>query len=262
MPTATVDGLRIEYSDSGPGGGLPIVCLTGWCSSRGRYDNLIPLAARSRRVIALDWRGHGGSERSTGDFGTHHMANDVVAVVEAAELEEFALVSASHSGWVAMEVRRRLGDRISRIVHFDWLVVEPSEPYMSVIRRLRSEETWQEARDTLFRIWRGGIEHPDVERAVAAMREHGEGMWMRSGREIEDAFREHESPLVAWTALGSRPQILHVYGQPHDRVYLERQMAFAREHDWFDVRQVRAQSHFTMIESPVDAVAIIEEFLT
>ena len=48
MPTAYADGLRIEYFDTGAGDGLPLVRLTGWCSSRTRYYRLVPLAAKSR----------------------------------------------------------------------------------------------------------------------------------------------------------------------------------------------------------------------
>jgi pimeloyl-ACP methyl ester carboxylesterase len=261
VPTAAVEGLRIAYSDSGGGDGLPIVCLTGWCSSRGRYDLLAPIAARTRRVVALDWRGHGDSSIPSGDFGSSEMADDVVAVVEDAGLEELALVSASHAGWVAIDVRRRLGDRVRRVVHFDWLVVEPSEPYLEVIRALQSEATWEEARDTLYRIWRGGRDDEEVERTLAAMDAQGAEMWMRSGREIESAYREHGSPLAAWSALGSRPPILHLYGQPHDDAYLEQQEEFAQAHDWFHVRRLDARSHFTMVESPRAAAAALDAFL-
>jgi pimeloyl-ACP methyl ester carboxylesterase len=261
LPEARVDALRIEYGDSGAAPGLPIVCLTGWCSSRSRYDNLVPLAARSRRVVTIDWRGHGGSESPAGDFGTREMADDVVGVVDALALDEFALVSASHSGWVALEVRRRLGTRVSRVVHFDWLVFEPSDPYMAVIRALQGESTWEDARDTLFQIWRGGVDHADVERAIEVMGAQGKEMWMRSGREIEAAFLQYGSPTAGWGRLDPRPQILHVYGQPHDTAYLERQQAFARDHDWFDVHHVPTRSHFTMIEAPQEANELIDSFL-
>ena len=263
MPTAYADGLRIEYFDTGEGAGdgLPLVCLTGWCSSRARYDRLVPLAAKSRRVVSLDWRGHGQSERQHGDFGTDGQVNDALAVVEAAALDSFAVASASHSGWVAIELRRRLGDRVAKIVHMDWLVVEPSEPYLALIRKLQSESTWEEARDTLFDIWRGGLENVDVEDAVAVMDRQGAEMWIRSGREIEAAFARNGSPLRALSALDVQPPVLHLYGQPRDPTYLERQQAFAAANDWFEVRQVSARSHFSMIETPDEVVAAIEPFL-
>jgi pimeloyl-ACP methyl ester carboxylesterase len=55
--------------------------------------------------------------------------------------------------------------------------------------------------------------------------------------------------------------VLHLYGQPRDPAYLERQQQFAAEHPWFRVQQVDAQSHFAMAEAPEQVAAAIEEFL-
>jgi pimeloyl-ACP methyl ester carboxylesterase len=261
VPSASADGLRIEYADEGGGDGLPLVCLTGWCSSRERYRRLVPHLAGWARVVTLDWRGHGGSERPDGDWGTDAQVRDVLAVVDAAGLESFAVVTASHSGWVAIELRRQLGDRVARIVHMDWLVVEPSEPYMALIRKLQSEESWVEARDALFEIWRGDVASADIERAIAVMNRHEAAMWIRSGREIEAAFARSGSALQGLSALDLPPPVLHLYGQPRDPDYLERQQAFAAEHEWFDVRQVAARSHFSMIETPAETASMIKTFL-
>jgi pimeloyl-ACP methyl ester carboxylesterase len=260
MATTSADGIRIDYDDEGSGG-PPLLCLTGWCSSRGRYDAFVPVAARHRRVVRFDWRGHGTSGDAGGDFGVDEMARDALAVVEAAGLEEFVPVSASHSGWVAIELRRRLGVRVPKLVHMDWLMVPPSQPYMDVIRLLQSEERWPEARDTLFRIWRGGLDEPFLDPILATMNRHGAEMWMRSGREIESAFLDAGSPFEALAALEDPPEVLHLYGQPADAEYLERQERFADEHPWFRVRRLDAYSHFAMAEAPEQAVTAIEQFL-
>jgi len=260
MASAIADGIRIDYEELGEGD-LPLLCLTGWCSSRGRYDPFVPLAARRRRVVRFDWRGHGESDEAAGDFGVEEMTRDALAVVGAAGLDVFVPVSASHSGWVAIELRRRLGDRVPKIVHMDWLMVPPSQPYMEVIRLLQSEERWPEARDTLFRIWRGGLEEPFLEPIIETMNRHGAEMWMRSGRRIEESFAEAGSPFEALAELDVSPEVLHLYGQPRDPAYLERQQQFAAEHPWFHVQQLDASSHFAMAEAPEQALAAIEEFL-
>jgi pimeloyl-ACP methyl ester carboxylesterase len=258
---STSDGLGIAYSDVGAGDALPLVCLTGWCSDRSRYDRFIPLAARARRVVSFDWRGHGDSDAPAGDFGLDGQVADLQAVVDACGLDRFAIMSASHAGWVAIELRRRLGDRVAKIVHMDWLVVEPSEPYMALIRQLQDPEGWQAARDRLFEIWRGGVDDAGIAECIDVMNRQTADMWMRSGREIERAYTRNGSPLAALSALDRQPEVLHVYGQPRDRAYLERQEACARDHRWFAVHQVSARSHFTMIETPSEALAVIEPFL-
>jgi pimeloyl-ACP methyl ester carboxylesterase len=260
METATVDGLRIAYEDS-RGEGTPLLCLTGWCSSRGRYDRFHELASQRRRVLRFDWRGHGDSDPAGGEFGLPEQVADALAVVEAAGLDEFVPVSASHSGWVAIELRRRLGERVPRIVHMDWLLVPPSERYLDVIRLLQSAERWPEARDTLYRIWRSGVDDPDIEAVLATMSAHGADMWMRSGHKIEAAFAENGCPFDALERLDPPPPVLHLYGQPADDAYLARQEAFAAEHPWFEVRRLPARTHFAMTETPEESVAEIERFL-
>jgi pimeloyl-ACP methyl ester carboxylesterase len=261
MATATTgDGLRIVYDDSG-GGGLPLLCLTGWCSSRRRYDGFHELAAGHRRVLRLDWRGHGGSEPARGDFGTDEMVEDALAVLDAAGLDAFVPVSASHSGWVAIELRRRLGERVPKLVHMDWLLTRPSEPYLDVIRMLQSPERWPEARDTLYRIWRSGVDDPRVEAVLAAMSEHGADMWMRSGRRIEGSFEANGCPFDALERLEPPVDVLHLYGQPASDEYLEQQERFAADHPWFRVRRLSARTHFAMTETPAEAVEEIERFL-
>lgn len=260
MPTADAHGVEIAFDDVGTGG-PPLLLLTGWCSSRGRYDPFVPLAAEHRRVVAFDWRGHGDSAAAPTDFGLAEQVEDALAVVEAAGLDEFVPVSASHSGWVAIELRRRLGPRVPRIVHMDWLVVEPSTPYMDVIRMLQTDR-WPDARETLFRIWRNDVSDPAVDGVIDVMDRQGEEMWRRSGREIEAAYATGRSPLDALARLDPPPAVLHLYGQPPDDAYLERQRSFSGEHDWFTVERLPARTHFAMTETPSEAVAAIERFLS
>src|SRR5919202_1529988 len=148
------------------------------------------------------------------------------------------------------------------LVHTAGMVLEPPGPYIDVIRMLQSEDTWPAARDKLFEIWQGGVDSPDVRRALDAMNVHGDDMWMRSGRVIEGSYVEHGSPLRALSELDSPPPVLHLYGQPRSEEYLTAQQAFAAKHDWFHVEQVSAHSHFSMIETPREVAAAIERFVS
>jgi pimeloyl-ACP methyl ester carboxylesterase len=261
MPNAQVDGLRISYDDLGSGEPA-LLCLTGWCSSRARYEHLVPLLARNHRVLAFDWRGHGDSDRNAGEFGQEEMVEDALAVIEAAGVEQVVPVAASHSGWVAIELRKRLGpERVPKLVHMDWMVVELSEGYKAVIRQLQSPDTWPAARDTLFTIWQAGVDDPDIKRVIDVMQEQGAEMWMRSGREIGGAYERGGSPLKTYEGIDPAPTVLHLYGQPQDPAYFEAQEQFAAEHPWFSVRRVPAQTHFAMVETAAAAAAAVEEFV-
>lgn len=235
-----------------------LLLLTGWCSSRERWAKAAPLLAAHRRVVSFEWRGHGESRPAAGDFGTAEMVQDAMSVIDAAGLGTVIPCSASHSGWVAIELRRRLGDRVPAIVHLDWMVLEPSSAYMDLLSELQAPDRWPHARDTLFDIWRAGDESEPIDAAIDVMRRQGAEMWMRSGREIEASYRLAGSPLRALSALPTVPNVMHLYGQPATAEYLEAQRQFAADHDWYSVRRLDARTHFSMIEAPSEVASEIE----
>ncbi len=252
-------GLGLGYDDLGAGQPA-LLLLTGWCSSRGRWARAAQLLASKRRVVSFEWRGHGDSRPAETDFGTPEMVDDALSVTEAAKLETFIPCSASHSGWVAIELARRLPTRVPAIVHLDWMLVPPSAPYMQLLSELQAPDRWPAARDTLFEIWRAGDDSAAVRDALAVMRQQGAEMWMRSGREIEASYRRESSPLRALEALDPPRPVMHIYGQPPSSEYLGVQERFAAEHDWFSVRRLAARTHFSMIETPEQVASAIEEF--
>jgi pimeloyl-ACP methyl ester carboxylesterase len=256
--TTRKTSLGVAYDDLGHGD-PPLVFLTGWCSSRSRWSEVAALCARQRRVVNIDWRGHGDSQPAGADFGLEELVEDALDVVDACGLDSFIPCSASHSGWAAIELRRRLGQRVPAIVHLDWMVAAPSAPYMELLGRLQTADGWCDARGQLFDIWRGGVELPLVEDAIAVMEEQDAEMWIRSGRVIEGSYLQHGTPLAALAALEAPPDaVLHVYGQPRTAEYFAWQQAAAAEHPWFDVEQLDARSHFSMLEAPAAVAAAIE----
>jgi pimeloyl-ACP methyl ester carboxylesterase len=254
-------GFRLAYDDHGHGEPA-LLCMTGWCSSRERWAEAASLLSRRRRVVNFEWRGHGDSAPAEKDFGTQEMVEDALAVVQACGIDSFVPCAASHSGWVAIELRRRLPDRVPRLVHLDWMVAALSDGYLDLLRRLQTTKHWDEARDTLFRIWRSDVDTPPIHAAIDVMKAQSADMWMRSGRVIEEAYRRHVSPLEAFAALGSPPApVLHAYGQPRTHEYLAEQRAFSAANEWFTVTHLDTRSHFSMLESPEAAATAIEDFL-
>ncbi len=246
----------LSFDDLGRGEPA-LLLLTGWCSSRARWARAASLLAADRRVVSFDWRGHGESAPAREDFGAAELVEDALTVVAAAGLQSFVVCSASHSGWVAIELRRQLGDRVRAIVHLDWMVTEPPPPFKELISELQSEQRWSHARDILLRTWQAGDERPEISEAISVMAQQDAAMWMRSGREIEAAYRVHGSPLRALSELRSPPRVLHLYGQPASDEYLAAQEQFAAEHTWFTVRRNAVRTHFSMLEEPEQTASAI-----
>ncbi len=261
MGRASADGVSIAYDDLGAGEPA-LLFMTGWCSNKERWSSVAQLCATRRRVLNTEWRGHGSSDPAGRDFGLEEMLDDVLAVADASGVEQFVPCAASHSGFVAIELRRRFPQRVPMLVHVDWYVIPPPPPYRAVLELLTSPDDWQAARDKLFEIWRAGIESPAIDDALGTMKKHGAEMWMRSGREIMAGYDRVGSPTAAWAELDPPVAVLHAYGQPVDPTFLATQQAFAEEHPWLTVQKLPGVTHFAMIETPELVAEAIDAFVS
>ncbi len=98
----TLRGLRFHYRDWG-GGGPPVVLLHGLASNARIWDLTAPLLARSFRVLALDQRGHGLSDKPNEGYDFPSISGELTALIEALGLERPGLVGHSWGGSVALQ---------------------------------------------------------------------------------------------------------------------------------------------------------------
>ncbi len=254
MPEARADGISIRWADRGAGEPA-LLLLPGWCSTSTVFGEVRDRCSESYRTLTLDWRGHGGSERPAADFGLDALVDDAHAVIEASGARSVIPVSMADAGWVGIELRRRLGDRVAKLVLVDWLVLEPQRPLLEVLDALKDPARAVETRDRLLRGWLDDVHVPTVRRLVHEdMGAVDPVMWSRAAREVEAAYARERSPLHALDALRPHVPVLHLYGQPEDEAYLAAQIRFAGMHPWFHVRKLVARSHFSTLEVP-DQVA-------
>ncbi len=258
----TTTALRIAFDDVGDGESS-LLYLPGWCSNRTVFRGLLPLAARRRRALALDWRGHGGSQHPGGDYDTADLVEDAVAVIEQSGVTSVVPVGLSHAGWVAIELRRRLGpDRVPGIVLLDWMVLGPPPPFLEALAALQDPARWEAARAQLFAMWTTGVDLPALDANIAEMADYGFDTWARAGREISARFTAEGSPAAALERLDQPCPTLHVYAQPADEAVLAAQVAYSAAHPWFSVHRLDAASHFPMFEVPEDLNSTIDRFVT
>lgn len=261
MHTARSGGLRLCYEDLGAGEPA-LLFLPGWCSSRAMLGELGSRLAPRHRVLSMDWRGHGGSESAEADFGASELVADALAVIAASGARHIVPIAAAHAGWVAIELRRRLGDRIPKLVLVDWIVTDPPPPFLAALAAMQDPAKALAVRDGLFTMWTEGVAHPEVLRFVREdMGGYPAVMWSRAGREIAAAYAREGSPLKALAALSPPLPVLHLYAQPADPAYLAAQESFSAEHRWFSVRRLDARSHFPTIEVPEAMRDAIERFV-
>jgi pimeloyl-ACP methyl ester carboxylesterase len=261
MAETRSDGLRISYDDTGQGEPA-LLFLPGWCGSREVFTPLAERCSTGRRTLALDWRGHGQSERTAGNFGVTDLVNDAQAVITASGAERVVPVALAHAGWVAIEMRRRLRELVPKLVLLDWIVLDAPSPFLEALQGLQDPRRWEQTREQLFAMWLHGLDIPALTRYVREdMGSYDFDMWARAGREIRAAYIQAGSPLRALSTLVPPASVLHLYAQPEDPGYLAAQQSFAGEHPWFSVRKLEARSHFPMFELPEAMVEAIEGFV-
>jgi pimeloyl-ACP methyl ester carboxylesterase len=261
MPEVQSHAIRISYDDHGQGEPA-LLFMPGWCGSRRVFDELAPRCARRRRTLAIDWRGHGESARPADDFGADDLVDDALAVIEASQADRVVPVAMAHAGWVAIELRRRLGARIPKLVLLDWIVLEAPPPFLGALRSLQDPAQWQQTREQLFSMWLQGLDIPALTHYVREdMGSYPFEMWTRAGREISKAYAKAGSPLQAPATLDPPVPVLHLYAQPDDPGYLATQQSFAATHRWFQVSKLQARSHFPMYEVADEMAMAIEKFV-
>ncbi|WP_372344200.1 alpha/beta fold hydrolase [Streptomyces sp. KL116D] len=84
----TNDGVRLTYRDSG-GDGVPLIMLHGWGQTQEMFRHQREGLATTRRVITLDQRGHGLSEKPRHGYRIARLAHDVLELVDHLDLDRF-----------------------------------------------------------------------------------------------------------------------------------------------------------------------------
>ena len=101
------DGLRLAASVwPGPADRTPVLCLPGICRTALDFAALGGRLAGSRRVVALDYAGHGESARASepARYRPEALIRDVLDAMAALHLHRVALVGTSFGGLVAMAI--------------------------------------------------------------------------------------------------------------------------------------------------------------
>src|SRR6185503_20570947 len=107
MKHADAAGVRIAWDDRGSASrGPAFLCLPGWCVNRGFFDPLAAQLSARHRVLTLDWRGHGDSDKPTTDFGHARLLDDALAVLDASGADTVVPIAQAHGAWIALELRR------------------------------------------------------------------------------------------------------------------------------------------------------------
>src|SRR3954469_4318154 len=82
MPYVDIGQVSLFFEEAGTGA-TPVVLLHELGGSSESWREVIPLLAPDRRVIAVDFRCAGRSEKPIGSFGISDLADDVEALLQS-----------------------------------------------------------------------------------------------------------------------------------------------------------------------------------
>lgn len=105
------DGLTLAWYELGGGDGLPPIVMQHGFSSSTKHEWIDcaladDLAVLGRRIIGIDARGHGNSEKphDPARYGGHFMSRDLMALVTHLGIESYDLVGYSMGGTIVSMV--------------------------------------------------------------------------------------------------------------------------------------------------------------
>jgi len=118
MPTITRDGVKLAYEERGSGTPT-LVFVHGWCCDRSFFAPQAEHFARRHRVVSVDLRGHGQSDKPRGAYPIAQFADDVAHTIDTLGLGKVVAVGHSMGGATVLQLAATYPDRVAAIVMVD-----------------------------------------------------------------------------------------------------------------------------------------------
>jgi len=114
MPYLTANGLRLYYHSIGEGPAL--LLLHGLGSSSDDWELQLPEFATRYRVVAMDLRGHGRSDKPRGPYTMGDFATDAAALLHGLGIPQAHVLGLSLGGMVAQQLAVDRPERVLSLV--------------------------------------------------------------------------------------------------------------------------------------------------
>lgn len=112
-----VNGINIHYVTGGSGN--PLVLLPGWPQTWWSYHKIMPLLAEKYRVIAVDMRGMGDSDKPEEGYTKKQMASDIVELIVALGCDRVHIAGHDIGANVAYSFAVNHPEKIDKLILLD-----------------------------------------------------------------------------------------------------------------------------------------------
>ena len=126
----TNDGVTLRYEEAGSG--KPLVCIPGWSQTAAQWKHQLSALSDKYRVVAVDMRGHGESDKPDNGYTIQRLAKDVQDLLVARNLTDVTLMGHSMGCSVIWSYWQLWGkDRLSKLVLVDQMPMITADPKWS-----------------------------------------------------------------------------------------------------------------------------------
>jgi pimeloyl-ACP methyl ester carboxylesterase len=112
-PSFDSNGVKIHYVVEGKEDGEPVLLIHGFTVTQEMWKPVIKALAKDYKVIALDCRGHGGSEKphDPEKYGLE-MTKDAIRLLDHLKIDKAHVVGYSMGGGIALQLAARYPERL------------------------------------------------------------------------------------------------------------------------------------------------------
>jgi pimeloyl-ACP methyl ester carboxylesterase len=112
----TLSGVRLHLAEAGPEDGPPLLLVHGWPQHWWCWRRIVPQLAGEFRCLMPDLRGHGWSEAPPGGYEKERLANDLLELLDALELERVGYVGHDWGAFAGLLIALRAPQRLSGLL--------------------------------------------------------------------------------------------------------------------------------------------------
>jgi pimeloyl-ACP methyl ester carboxylesterase len=128
----SVNGINLAYTEwDGEKG--PLFCLSSIGGHKGSFTNIAQQLAPEYRVLAIDLRGRGDSDKPHEGYGFSYHARDILAFADALGYEKFSFIGHSFGGTVSVYIASIRPSRVRATVLIDG-GCDPKEEVLEAMR--------------------------------------------------------------------------------------------------------------------------------
>jgi pimeloyl-ACP methyl ester carboxylesterase len=181
-------GLRFHVAFAGPRGAEPLVLLHGWPQHWFEWRKVLPELSQHRRCVLPDLRGLGWSEAPRADYRKETLAQDVLAVLDALEIERTDLIAHDWGGWIGFLIALGAPERLHRYLALN--IVPPWPPWPPGRPRVREALR-------LWRLWYQAVLATPLVGETLLRRTSAVGLVLRADNFHADAFSDEDIEAFA-----------------------------------------------------------------